>query len=222
MRVDCTDRERIFRDGNAEEWLALERHAETCPACAQEIRAWKALSVAAGELRDYREDPALWSQIERRLIQQREPGIARPTLWERLSFWRGISLGWQSALTGALVLLLTVAGGYVYRHRNLRDDAAGNQLLKSSTLAEVERTEREYMKAIDKLAMDAKPQLDSPASPLMVSYREKLMVIDGAISELRTQAGQNPSNAHLRYQLLAMYQEKQQTLEEVLETKNDR
>jgi len=29
----------------------------------------------------------------------------------------------------------------------------------------------------------------------------------------------NSSNAHLRYQLLAMYQEKQRTLEEILETK---
>jgi len=97
MKVACTDLERIFRDGDAEEWLELERHAETCPACAQEIRAWKALSVAAEELRDYQEDPALWSQIERRLIQQREQGIPQPTLWERLSFWRGISLGWQTA-----------------------------------------------------------------------------------------------------------------------------
>jgi hypothetical protein len=48
------------------------------------------------------------------------------------------------------------------------------------------------------------------------------MVLDGAIGELRAEAGQNPSNAHLRYQLLAMYQEKQKTLEEVLETKNER
>jgi hypothetical protein len=44
-------------------------------------------------------------------------------------------------------------------------------------------------------------------------------VLDSAIDELRAEAGQNPSNAHLRYQLLAMYQEKQQTLQEVLETK---
>ena len=222
MRVDCADRERVFRDGTAEEWLGLERHAETCSACAEEIRVWKALSVRAEQLRDHREDPALWARIEASLIEQRARGIARPTLWEKLSSWRAISAGWQAALAGALVLLLAIAGGYVYRHRNARQDAAGNQLLKSSTLAEVERTEREYMKAIDQLAMDAKPQLDSPASPLMVSYREKLMVLDGAISELRAEAGQNPSNAHLRYQLLAMYQEKQQTLQEVLETKNER
>jgi hypothetical protein len=53
----------------------------------------------------------------------------------------------------------------------------------------------------------------------MASYREKLLVLDSAIADLRVQAGENPSNAHLRYQLLAMYQEKQQTLRDVLETK---
>jgi len=54
---------------------------------------------------------------------------------------------------------------------------------------------------------------------LLASYREKLLVLDSAISNLREQAGMNPSNAHLRRQLLAMYQEKQQTLEDVLEEK---
>jgi len=222
MKADCANREEIFRDGTAREWAELERHAETCAACAEEIRAWKALSAAAEELRDHREDPALWTRIERSLVQQRGQGNSPPTPWERPSFSRGPSLGWQTALAAALVLVLAVAGGYVYRHRHVRDDLAGSQLLRSSTLAEVERTEREYMKAIDKLAREAEPQLDSPASPLMASYREKLMVIDGAISELRAEAGQNPSNAHLRHQLLAMYQEKQQTLQEVLETKNER
>jgi hypothetical protein len=53
----------------------------------------------------------------------------------------------------------------------------------------------------------------------MANYREKLMVLDSAIDDLRAQTGQNPSNAHLRYQLLAMYQEKQRTLEELLEEK---
>ena len=73
--------------------------------------------------------------------------------------------------------------------------------------------------AIDKLAVDAKPQLDNPETPLLANYREKLQVLDSALEDLRAQAGQNPSNAHLRYQLLAMYQEKQRTLEEILEAK---
>jgi hypothetical protein len=75
------------------------------------------------------------------------------------------------------------------------------------------------VQAIDKLATDAKPQLDKPETSLMANYREKLQVLDSAIDDLRAQAGQNPSNAHLRYQLLAMYQEKQKTLEDVLEAR---
>jgi antitoxin component HigA of HigAB toxin-antitoxin module len=80
------------------------------------------------------------------------------------------------------------------------------------------RAEAEYQKAINKLDTQARPQLET-ATPLMASYREKLLVLDNAIDELRAEAGQNPANAHLRRQLLAMYQEKQETLQEILETK---
>lgn len=86
-------------------------------------------------------------------------------------------------------------------------------------LTQVESAESAYVKAIDKLAAGAKPQLDNPETPLLANYREKLLVLDSAIDDLRAQTGQNPSNAHLRYELLAMYQEKQRTLEEILEIK---
>jgi hypothetical protein len=216
MKVGCTDRNRILRDGSAEEWAALEAHAASCRECGEELRAWKALCVAAEELRDYREDTALWAKIAESLRENEQR--AAGSFWDRLAIWRGIPVGWQTALAGALALVLAVWGGYVFLHPSGPSGPA-DKLLKNSALAEVERTERDYMKAIDKLAADAKPELDSATSPLMASYREKLMVLDSAIDELREEAGRNPSNAHLRYELLAMYQEKQQTLREVLETK---
>ena len=220
MNISCADRERIFLDGSDEEWAALEQHAASCPACAEEIRAWKALSTAAQEMRDYQEAPALWSRIENSLRQADQRREAGRGIWEKFGFWRGIPRGWQTALAGAMVLVLALSGAYVFTHRNgAGPSQTQGRLLKNSALAEVERTERDYLKAIDKLAADAKPQLEAPASPLMASYQEKLMVLDSAIEELREEAGRNPSNAHLRYQLLAMYQEKQQTLEEVLESK---
>ena len=219
MRLNCTDRERIFLDGSADEWVALEQHAESCRECGEEVRAWKALSVAAKELREEPEDPQLWNRIGGSLQEQMAQAKPRRRVWRLFDFWADIPLGWQAAVATALVLALAVSGGYLYVHRNPRDINAGNELLKNSALAEVERTEREYTQAIEKLASSAKPQLDSPTSPLMASYREKLLLLDGAIGELRTQAGLNPSNAHLRYQLLAMYQQKQETLQEVLETK---
>lgn len=212
MNVTCKDRERIFEDGTAAEWAALEAHAAACATCAEEIRAWRSLSVAATELRDYSPSPELWSRIERALSE----GDARKAGRRWFSFLPNISLRWQTALAGAFVLILTASLAWIFRGPV---DAPGKQdpLLKSAALKEVESAESAYEKAIDKLAAEAKPQLDTPATPLLASYHEKLLVLDSAIADLRAQAGLNPSNAQLRYQLLAMYQEKQRTLEEVLE-----
>jgi len=218
MNISCGDRERIFLDGSAEEWAALEQHAASCPVCAEEVRGWKALSRAAEELRDYREDTQLWMKIESALRETGERKVSRRRFWERLGTWSEIPLGWRTALAGALVLALAFSGVYFLRHQNTTD-LGQNRLLKNSALAEVERTQGDYMKAIDALAGQAKPELDSPSTPLMASYKEKLIVLDSAIDELRAETGRNPSNAHLRYELLAMYQEKQQTLQEILEMK---
>ncbi len=221
MQITCKDRERIFLDGSAGRvGSGLELHAASCAECAEEVRAWKALSAAAEELRDYQESPALWPRIETALAQQAEQSVIRKSWLRRLLFWRSVPMsvadgdgrspgvadgchGWICAICSTSPVV----------------DDPNSPLLKDRTLAEVERSERDYMKAIDKLAAEAKPQLDTPASPLMASYNEKLIMLDSAIDDLRMQAGQNPSNAHLRYQLLAMYQEKKVTLQDVLETK---
>lgn len=217
--MTCNDRERIFEDGTPAEWAALEAHAAGCAICAEELRAWRALSVAAQELRDYSESPALWTRIERALAAET---TAKPQLAERrrwFSFLPSIPLGWQTAAAGALVLVLTLCAGWIYLRRPVRDGESDKSLLKSAALKDVETAQAAYVQAIDKLAAEAKPGLENSSTPLLANYREKLLVLDSAIADLREQAGMNPSNAQLRYQLLAMYQEKQRTLEEVLEAK---
>ena len=222
MNVTCKDRDRIFEDGTAEEWAALEAHAAGCAACAEEVRAWQSLSVAAKELQEYSASPALWTRIERALIEEAARKSQRAERKKWLSFLPAISVGWQTALAGAFVLILTVSASWILIRKpnppavQIQQDPS---LLKSAALKEVESTERAYEKAIDKLAAEAKPQLQDPATPLMANYREKLLVLDSAIDDLRAQAGLNPSNAQLRRQLLAMYQEKQETLKEVLEAR---
>jgi hypothetical protein len=220
MNLTCKDRDRIFLDGSPEQWHALEQHAATCAECAEELLAWKQLSTAAAEMRDYEGSPALWSRIESSLREQQGAAATHANRWRFVDFWAQVSHGWKISLAGAMVAVLALSSSYLYTHRATppASVAAGNKLLRSGALAEVERTERDYMSAIDKLDAEAQPQL-SADTPLMANYREKLLVLDSAISELRAQAGENPSNAHLRYQLLAMYQEKQETLQDVLETK---
>jgi len=221
--VNCRDRDRVFEDGSPVEWAALEAHAVSCPECAGEIRAWKSLSVAATELRDYSDDPSLWPRIHRSLVEDAGKMEQSKSRWSWESIRQSFSLSWQTAAAAGVVLLLIVSAA-VCQRRNMvvtktPPPAPSGDLLRNNALAEVERTQSDYMHAIDKLATDAKPQLDNQETPLLANYREKLQVLDSAIDDLRAQAGQNPSNAHLRYQLLAMYQEKQRTLEEVLEVK---
>lgn len=219
MNINCEDRDRIFEDGTPAEWAALEAHSTNCAACAEELRAWKAISTAAREMRDYSDSPSLWPRIEQALAAEIAAKTHRAQRWSWLSLGFGLSLGWQTAAVAALVLILTASAGWIYLHPTKPVPSSDLSLLKSPALAEVERTEAAYEQAIDKLAADAKPQLENPATPLQASYREKLLVLDSAINDLRAQAGMNPSNAHLRQQLLAMYQEKQQTLEDILEEK---
>jgi hypothetical protein len=219
MNIKCEDRDRIFEDGTPAEWAALEAHSASCAPCAEELRSWKALSVAAKELRDYSDTPSLWPRIERALTTAAAANKNRAERWGWLSLGFGLSLGWQTAAAAALVLVLTVSAGWVYFHRTPPVGPGDQSLLKSPALAEVDRAQAAYEQAIDKLAVEAKSELESPATPLQASYREKLLVLDSAINDLRAQAGMNPSNAHLRQQLLAMYQEKQQTLQEILEEK---
>jgi hypothetical protein len=219
MNIKCEDRDRIFEDGTPAEWAALEAHGASCAVCAEELRAWKAISTVAKEMRDYSDSPSLWPRIEQTLAAETAGKAHRAQRWSWLSLGLGLSLGWQTAAAAALALLLTVSAGWVYFHRAGSLPSGDQSLLKSPALAEVERTQAAYEQAIDKLAADAKPQLENPATPLQASYREKLLVLDSAINDLRAQAGMNPSNAHLRQQLLAMYQEKQQTLQDILEEK---
>ena len=222
MNVTCKDRERIFEDGSAAEWAALDAHAAGCAACAEEVRAWKSLSVAAKELQDYSASPELWARIEQSLITEDARKTQRAEHKRWFSFLPAISVGWQTALAGAFALILTVSVSWIIFHGptpTVKVDQPDSSLLKSAALKEVESTERAYEKAIDKLAAEAKPQLEDPATSLMANYHEKLLVLDSAIADLRAQSGLNPANAQLRHQLLAMYQEKQETLEEVLEAR---
>ena len=154
MNVTCNARERIFEDGTGAEWEALEAHAVSCARCAEEVRAWKSLSTAAQELQDYSPSPSLWPRIERALAEEAARKAQHPVHRGWLSFLPVISLGWQTALAGAFVLILAISAGWVYivYGPNVKLSPPDPSLLKSAALKEVESTETAYERAIDKLA----------------------------------------------------------------------
>ena len=167
MPIKCEDRERILLDGSAEDWAGLELHAASCAECAKELQSWQALGAAAEELRDYQETPALWARIESALAQQAKESASHKPWLERLYFWRNMPMVWQTALAGALVLLMAVTAGYVVlrRHSGVPVDAH-NPLLRDTKVAEVERAERDYGPFRRKFALPGPADLSRTAASL--------------------------------------------------------
>ena len=97
-----------------------------------------------------------------------------------------------------------------------RPSMGKDPLMSNQTMKEVEQAESNYLVSIEKLSRLAEPRMANPATPLLVSYREKIQLLDSAIGDLRGQLEGNRFNTHLRKELLAMYQEKKRTLEEVV------
>ncbi len=218
MTISCNDRERIFLDGTPQEWAALESHSTDCAACAEELRAWKNLSLAASDLHQAWDSPLLWPRIEDAL-QRQLPAATNSRGQRFLAAWNLGSLRWQMAAATMLLVVLTSSAIWFLRNPKSSGLDRNPTLLTDRAVNDVEHAEAAYERAIDKLDAQAGPQLQNSSAPLMASYREKLLVLDSAIADLKSQASINPANGHLRRELLAMYREKQDTLEQVLEAK---
>ena len=121
---------------------------------------------------------------------------------------------WQ--LAAAVTVLVALAALGLYAQRRVREDAFNQAILQRNALEQVERAERDHVAAIDHLETLAGPKLETAESPLMVSYKEKLMLLDDAIAECQAGIRVNNKNAQLRRQLLSIYSEKQRTLQDVL------
>ena len=153
-------------------------------------------------LRRYWDSPELWPRIAGSLEVER--GRRRPAPP------RGVS--WTIAIAAALLLVLAPSAWWIWR-AHVQPPA----LLTEQALDEVRTAEQAYALSIDKLAHAAGPRIENPPTALIATYREKLVLLDSAISNLKAEVKHNPYNHHVRRELLALYQDKQQTLKEILD-----
>ena len=171
------------------------------------------ISRAARQLRREWESPELWPRIQAALAAE-AARIERRRAPSRVSAWLTL------AAAAALVFGVTV----VLRGRAPQAGAppaeAERRLLTDRALHEVERTEGDYVRSIEALSRVAEPKVEEAGSPLMMTYREKLLLLDSAIAECRTRIDRNRFNARLRRELLSLYQEKQRTLRALMEERS--
>lgn len=158
------------------------------------------ISAAARTLHATWSSDSLLPRIQRAIERERRSAAAH--VW------------WQIAAAAVILAALGALGWYA--QRRVHENEFNQKILQDAALEQVERAEREHVAAIDRLEKVAGPKLEQSQSPLMVSYKEKLMLLDDAIAECQAGIRTNRQNAHLRRQLVSIYSEKQRTLQDVL------
>lgn len=103
-----------------------------------------------------------------------------------------------------------------YQTRSHPRSAPSSDFLTEQTLREVEQAEQSYARSIDKLSKLAQPKIENAGTPLIAAYREKLVLLDSAIADMKSSVGQNRFNTHLQLELAALYKQKQETLQEIV------
>ncbi|HEV7764296.1 MAG TPA: hypothetical protein VGQ76_04785 [Thermoanaerobaculia bacterium] len=208
MNSTCAHLDDLLFDASPLAMETAARHAEECGECAEKLAAWNDIGDTARSMKASWQSDLLWPRIERALKNEEKQRLSR-------SKWL-----WQIA--AGFVLTVALGATVFYAVRTQTHDAAfDHDILRIAAMDEVERAERSHIEAIERLEKVAESRLDDAQTPLMVSYKEKLMLLDDAIDECQANIDQNRQNAHLRTQLLAMYTEKQQTLTDVLREDND-
>ena len=185
------------------------------------------ISAAASSLRKSWDSPRLWPRIAAALALEagKRQGQAAPAP-ERVGFFEdlfgSLAANWRPALAGVILFGLATAGLFVFRGSGGRDPYTDRRstkppLLTEQAASEVDLAEAAYVASIEKLSKRAGPQLEGATSPILVNNREKLALLDSAILDLKASIEQNRFNTHLREELLAVYREKQRTLQDILQ-----
>jgi hypothetical protein len=197
MIFQCNDLDRALR--SSELMPDARAHAEHCPECAEQLYLWSEMSRLAPGLHREWDSPSLWPRIESGLK------AAAPAR-KPVPVWR-----WALAAAALVALAVTLTRTWPVQRPQDRD------FLTEETLRDVERAETAYAKSIERLSGLASSSLNQSAAPLAAAYREKLVLLDSAITEIKSNIETNRHNVYLQNQLASLYREKQKTLKDWLE-----
>ncbi len=194
MIFQCADLDRALQ--YPELMPDARAHAETCEPCRRQLYLWEEISRLAPQLHEDWESPGLWAEIQ--------AGLAATAPRRRVTpIWR-----WTLAAAAVALLAAVLARPW---HRESRD------FLTDDALQQVQQAEAAYARSIEKLSIVAAPGMEQSPSPLAGVYREKLLVLDSEIAELKGAVEGNRYNIYLQTQLASVYREKQKTLQEWVE-----
>ena len=179
----------------------LKVHMESCEDCrkAYQVDTW--IMDRSKKLNENLAIPDLWPSIEKG-IQKKEPLILKFRTRKRLLL-----------AAAATFLIITT----IWMFNSYQKETSSERILSQKTLEKVKDAEAKYLAAITGLEALAHQQLDNTTEPLAQLYRNKLSLIDRQIENCRQALETNPANSHIRRYLMAALQDKQKTLEDILQ-----
>jgi hypothetical protein len=196
MIFECHDLERALR--SPELMPDARAHAETCERCREQLHLWSEISRVAPQLHEEWDSPSLWPRIRAELLQATPRPRPAPV-------WR-----WALAAAAVLAVSALVFHPWAARPKDTR-------FLTEEALRDVQTAEAAYTRSIEKMSALAGVSLQQSTSPLAAAYREKLLLLDSAIADLKTNLESNRYNVYLQNHLASLYREKQKTLEDWLQ-----
>ena len=215
MKFECGDLERAL--ANPDLMPEARQHLQNCAACRKQYWIWNEISNAAKELHHEWDSPDLWVRIRESLEAEHRAskdvwihGTAKTIL---------CGLAAAAAVFFMLVLLGRPQHGLTPSlHHDVQNGTFSRQdFLTEQALQQVEKDEAAYRRSIDELTRLVQPKLQSDSlSPIAVSYREQLLMLDSAIAETRWYLTKNRFNVRLQTELASLYGTKQHTLKEIL------
>jgi hypothetical protein len=201
MNIQCSQLDDLLLEGDTFSMQTAARHAQGCPPCLEKLTAWNEISDTARDLKASWNSDLLWPRIERALKAEQRSSFR--SQWLRIA--------------AAVVLTTGIAVTTLFVVREGSQDAVfEKKIINVAAMDDADRAQAQHEAALARLEKLAEERLEDADAPLMISYKEKLMLLDDAIAECQTNIERNRQNAHVRKQLLAMYSEKQRTLQDVL------
>ena len=172
---------------------ALELHLLTCDKCSETLRGLQDIVREAGELAEtIQPGRDLWSEILVRLGPQEVDFGRDRKRAGKLSPWRYL-------VAAAAVIALIVGAG-------LMRDMQGPSVPAEIDSQKLGTIEEEYREAKDELLAALDARSDAIPEETLMTVQENLVVIEGALAEIRMAFAENPEDPYLERMLYAAYQ----------------
>lgn len=205
--------EYIDEDLSQKQNTSIKKHLKECPDCEKLLEDFKKIANSAGKLEKHSPPKETWSKIEARINAGQNESFT-PDLEQRKWF----SLPGFRYAAAAAGIVLVIAGALILGPQYLRKETESASFSSSQeyTLAKLKEAEKHYQQAIIALG-EAVAAQEKQLDPVVAEvFKTNLKIINSSISACKQAVLSNPENYEPYKYLLAVYEEKADLLNRLI------